>query len=131
MERQNLLELAAHFIENAADNRISREIALSEKVVGMKIYEPPIFAFGAADDPYFQSLKDPAAIGTHFRLPQEWLPEAKTVVSFFLPYTKEVKQANSKDNSWPAEEWLHARIEGQAILIGLCRYLQSELSQAG
>lgn len=131
MKGQEIIDLAVRFVEEDAGNRISREAALSDKVVGLRIYEAPIFAFGAADDPLFRELKNPAAIGPHFLLPQEWLPQAKTVISFFLPFTQEVKEANSRDLKWPADEWLHARYEGQAFLLKLCRYLEAELNKKG
>ncbi len=131
MNKQELIKAAAYFVENSEDNYISRQIAISENVAGMKIYEKPIFGFGSADDKYFKSFKDPSIIGGHFSHPQEWLPEAKTVISFFLPFSKAVKRGNRKDKSWPSEEWLHGRIEGQAFLNKLCIYLQKELINAG
>ena len=33
--------------------------------------------------------------------------------------------------SWPTEEWLHGRIEGQSLLNKLCIHLKSELINAG
>lgn len=131
MNKQSLIELATVFVEEAAANRVSREIALSEEVVGMQIFLAPIFGFAAADDPYFRTLREPEVVGPHFRLPAEWLPSARTVVSFFLPFTEVVKQGNSRDTQWPSTEWLHARIEGQAFLVSLCKYLQAELQGAG
>lgn len=123
--------MTAYFVENSEDNLITSQTALSETVVGLKMFEAPIFAFGAANDEYFRLLKEPNAIGQHFLLPQEWLPQAKTVISFFLPFTEAVKKSNRRDLSWPSEEWLHGRIEGQAFINKLCRYLSSELVNAG
>ncbi|HWP98672.1 MAG TPA: 4Fe-4S binding protein [Syntrophomonadaceae bacterium] len=126
-----MIKSAAYFIENSEDNYITRQMAISENVVGMKIYEKPIFAFGSPDDKYFTLFKEPSIIGKHFLLPTEWLPESKTVISFFLPFSKAVKKGNRQDRSWPSEEWLHGRIEGQAFLNKLCMYLKKELINAG
>lgn len=131
MNKQDLIKMSSNFVETSEDNRITKQIALSEIIVGMKMFEAPIFAFGAANDEYFNLLKNPSAIGEHFLLPKEWLPQAKTVISFFLPFTDVVKQGNRRDMSWPSEEWLHGRIEGQAFLIKLCQHLNSELINAG
>ncbi len=131
MNNTDIVKLATDFIQNAEDNYISKEIAISPATVGMKIYENPIFAFGDAQDPYFMKLKDPEAIGSHFRLPQEWLPQANTVISFFLPYTAIVKDSNSEDKKWPSDQWLHGRFEGQKLLNRLALYLQTELKKAG
>lgn len=131
MNKQNLIKAAEHFINNSEDNYISKQIAISEKVVGVKIFETPIFAFGDADDEYFTFLKQPSIIGEHFLAPKEWLPQAKTVISFFLPFSEGVRKSNRKNILKPSEEWLHARIEGQLLLNKLCIYLQSELIKAG
>jgi len=125
------MNLASSFVERSEENVITEKMALSKAVVGMKIFETPIFAFGAADDEYFNLLKKPSVIGKHFLLPREWLPQSKTVISFFLPFTEAVRKGNSRDMLWPSEEWLHGRIEGQAFLNTLCRHVQSELIRAG
>ncbi|AWI03422.1 DUF362 domain-containing protein [Clostridium drakei] len=131
MNKQYLIKIASDFVENSKDNYITNEIAISENVVGMKIFEAPIFAFGASDDEYFTLLKETSAIGKHFLSPKEWLPQSKTVISFFLPFSEAVKKGNGREKSWPSEEWLHARIEGQAFINKLCIYLKSELINAG
>ena len=131
MEKQFLIKTAEDFIKNIQDNYITKEIAISDNVAGMRIFDAPIFAFGSADDDYFALLKQPSAIGEHFLLPKEWLPGAKTVISFFLPFSEEIKNGNKIDMSWPSEEWLHGRIEGQILLNKLCLKLKSELINAG
>ncbi|PKM78501.1 MAG: 4Fe-4S ferredoxin [Firmicutes bacterium HGW-Firmicutes-15] len=131
MNKQDIIKTAAYFVENSEDNYIKKLNAISENVAGMKIYERPIFAFGSPDDEYFTSFKEPSIIGKHFMLPQDWLPGSKTVISFFLPFSKAVKKGNRRNRSWPSEEWLHGRIEGQAFLNKLCMHLQKELINAG
>jgi len=84
VDKQYLIEISKDFVENSEDNYISKEIAISENVVGMKIFEAPIFSFASADDEYFMGLKQPSAIGEHFMHPKEWLPQAKTIISFFF-----------------------------------------------
>ncbi|MEY8001346.1 4Fe-4S binding protein [Clostridium sp. Mt-5] len=131
MNKQDLIKTAENFVENSEDNYITKSIAISENVIGMKIFEKPIFAFGDTDDEYFELLKQPSAIGKHFLLPKEWLPRSKTVISFFLSFSEAVRKGNRKNMLWPSEEWLHGRIEGQNFLNKLCIYLRSELIDAG
>ena len=50
MKKQDLIKMVSYFIENPEDNFIKKEIAISDAVVGMKIFDDPIFAFGDADD---------------------------------------------------------------------------------
>ncbi|GAB6151959.1 hypothetical protein JCM17380_07090 [Desulfosporosinus burensis] len=69
MDKQDIINMATYFMENSLYNLIPQEIALSETVVGMEIFEAPIVAFGRADDKYFELLKEPSAIGKHFLVP--------------------------------------------------------------
>lgn len=131
MNKQDLIKIAEDFVEHSEDNYITKEIAISENVVGMKIFDAPIFAFASADDEYFTLLKQPSAIGKHFLLPKEWLPQAKTVISFFLPFGQAVRKGNGRDMLWPSEEWLHGRIEGQILVNKLWMHLKSQLVSAG
>lgn len=131
MNKENLIKIASDFVENSEENYITNEIAISKNVVGMKIFEAPIFGFTTSDDMYFTLLKEPSVIGNHFLLPIEWLPKSKSVISFFLPFSEAVKKGNAREKSWPSEEWLHGRIEGQAFINKLCIYLKSELIREG
>ena len=131
MNKNDIIKLAKEFINNASNNYISEEIALHPKCVDMKIYEAPIFAFGAADDELYTKYKSFDVIGSHFLSPIEWLPSAKTVISFFLPYTDKIKTANSIDSHWPADEWLQGRYEGHQLLTQLLEHLVKALSEAG
>ena len=103
------------YFGNASENFVPSEKALTPELAGMRIFDPPLFGYASADDPYFEELKKPGVIGAHFMTPGEWLPGAKTVISFFLPMSEKVREANRRDPAWPANEWFHARIEGQAF----------------
>lgn len=131
MDKIEILKIANSFVEESEQNIIPQGIALSEAVVGMRIFENPVFAFGSAIDPYFKKLTEPSVIGQHFLAPQQWLPKAKTVISFFLPFTDVVKKGNSREGVWPSEEWLHGRIEGQAFVVKLCQHICAVLTKAG
>ncbi len=48
----------------------------------------PLVAFSSAQDPRFAQLKD--IIGPWHQLPTDFLPEAQSVISYFIPFTKEV-----------------------------------------
>jgi epoxyqueuosine reductase len=69
MNKLDLIRIAEHFVENSEENIISEQNAISEKVIGMKIFEAPIFGFGAAEDEYFKLLKEPKAKITFYVLP--------------------------------------------------------------
>ena len=131
MEKKDIVKIASAFTESSEGNIITDKISISASVSGLKIFDSPIFGFGAANDQYFKLFKKKSIIGVHHLQPKEWLSEAKTVISFFLPFTDRVKKGNRGDMSWPSEEWLHGRIEGQAFVNELCRFLILKLSDAG
>jgi len=86
---------------------------------GMRFFEQPIFSACQAGDPLFRDIKRPEVVGAHHTLPEDWLPEAKTVLSFFLPYSHPIVEANRKDPVVPPIEWLYTRVDGQKFLLAL------------
>ena len=108
--------LAACLAEDP-ENRVAQDLALRPEHVGMPIFEAPLVGCAAADDLLFAHMKQRADIyGPTLRLPEEWLPGAVSVVSFFLPFSKAVRDSNREDLSRPSDLWLHSRFEGQEIL---------------
>lgn len=131
MEKQDLIKLITNYTINSSYNYISREAAISEDLAGMRIFDNPLVGFASAGDENFNLLKSPEVIGEHFIHPKEWLPESKTVISIFFPFTEKVKTSNKKDMAWPSSEWLHGRIEGQDFIKKLLLYIKSELEHEG
>ncbi|MDR2502060.1 MAG: hypothetical protein LBC78_02280, partial [Oscillospiraceae bacterium] len=89
------------------------------KYENMRFYQKPIFSIGRADDPAFEKLKDSEAVGAHHMSPEEWMPGAKTVISFFVPFERATVEANKLDPEEPAIEWLFTRVDGQQHLLAL------------
>ena len=131
MDKNEIIASAVKFVLEAPGNFITSEDALDPDYVGMKIFEEPVLAFGLADDELYMKFKSPDIIGSNFLTPTEWLPGARTVISFFLPYTDRIKCANAADKEWPAEEWLHGRYEGQLLVKALAVHLQELLAGSG
>jgi epoxyqueuosine reductase QueG len=93
------------------------------------IWEPPVVGIAAADDPLFDRLKEPGVVGPIHRDPDYWVPGAKAVVSFFLPFSKEIKRSYERRGSLPSLEWVSGRLNGE-VFVNLARravaaYLQS------
>ena len=122
----------AGFLAEDPDNRVTEAYALLPEHVGAPLYESPLLGCAAADDPLFQYMKQRADIyGPTLRLPGEWLPGAVSVVSFFLPFSKAVRDSNRDDLRNPSALWLYARTEGQAVLDHAAMYLAELLQEAG
>ena len=110
-------------------NVIPPEIALPgcEKLT---VFEVPLIGFADADDPLFESFHHPDIIGPPYLSPKEWLADARTVISFFLPFTEAVRRAN-RGGEETASAWLHGRVEGQDFITNYTERLGDWFSAQG
>ena len=123
-------EELARFVAEAPGNVIGPERALAPEWAGLRLYEEPLVGTADAGDPLFAALQAPEAVGPWFRVPGDWLPGARTVLSFFLPFSRRVRESNIPGRD-PSGGWLHGRVEGQAFLMEACRYLKARLEAEG
>lgn len=130
MTWENLQAAAAAFLRGCEENYISEEDALRPDLTGQRIYDAPLFGVAAADDPGFTALRDPAVVSPEVWLPNDWLDGAKSVISFFLPFSEAVRVSN-RGGERPSEEWLHGRIEGQMMMNRFGAFVCESLEQAG
>lgn len=131
MEKNQLLELVKQHFESFEGNTILEKDAIYPGAAGIQMFDQPLVGFGAADDTLFHTYQSEEVIGPWHMLPTEWLPGAKTVVSFFFPFSEAVRKSNRKSAEMPSPEWLHGRIEGQQYLNGFMRELRHLLSEQG
>lgn len=132
MTVQELHEKLSDFVSNHPENAIQASYALSPELVGTPFYDGPLLACADAADPLFRQIQqDPVILGPMFRLPEQWLPGAKSVLSLFLPYSKEIRDSNRDRLETPSNQWLHGRIEGQDFLLLVCRQLAQWLREEG
>lgn len=76
------------------------------------IWKKPIIRFADADDPYFPFLRE--LIRSDHHLPQDFLPGAKTVVSWFLPFIPEIGQSN-RNGELCSDAWANAYLVTNAM----------------
>lgn len=69
------------------------------------IWKKPIVRFSDAEDPFFPSLRE--LIRPDHHLPQDFLPEARTVISWFIPFLPEIGKSNITGTT-PSPEWADA-----------------------
>lgn len=105
---------------------IEREVARSE---GVTAYRTPLVGFASAADPRFGELQR-SVEPTHF-LPEEMLPGARTVVSFFLPFAAWVVEANAQDRHRVARAWPVAYLETNALIGRITDRLIEALADQG
>ena len=131
MNKENIYRSAYQWWQESGLNLVPAEYAFREDLIDMPMYDEPIFAVADAHDPLFAKMKEPGIIGPHYLTPEEWLPGAQSVISFFLPFTEAVRNSNRKYGGWPSSEWQHARIEGELAIGQWKRYIASLLESEG
>lgn len=94
------------------------------------LFEEPLIGFASASDGIFEVFRQKEVIGANYFSPAEWLPEAQTVVSFFLPFTETVRASN-REGKVPSKEWLYARIEGQEFIGKYMSAIKQHLEECG
>jgi len=105
MDANQIRKLVQSFVAGDSRNVIP-------EIPGLSIYEEPLFAVASASDPLYGELKKEGIIGPHHLSPGEWLPGAKSVVSYFLPFSKEIVSSNRVEGM-PSKEWYLSRFWGE------------------
>ena len=59
------------YIRESPQNYVSEAMALAPSDIGQRLYDSPIVKVGSADDPEWEALKQPEAVGHLFRTPKE------------------------------------------------------------
>lgn len=92
------------------------------------IYRTPLVGFGDADNPLFKKLKDVAS--EDHMTPDEILPGAKSVISFFIPFKEDLIKIN-KNHSYVSREWASAYIETNSLINEIIQQLRQKLETLG
>ena len=123
MQLKEIINSMTDFTQTSSLNRVS-------EMNDLLIFDSPIVGVASASDALFDQLKQPEVIGLHHYSPQEWLSRSKIAISFFLPFTAEVRMSN-RQQGLPSIEWLYGRIEGQAFIAELSLMLVELLRTEG
>ncbi|MDR3305052.1 MAG: 4Fe-4S binding protein [Clostridiales Family XIII bacterium] len=130
MDKDTVYHFLKGFLDNDVSNHISAEAARKPEYAGIRFFNDPIVGYAAAEDDYIQSLVRNKEANLDLTQPAEWLPGAKTVISYFLPFTEEIKAENRKGGR-PSDIWQQARVNGQECLIKLSQAIAAELEKNG
>ena len=95
------------------------------------IWAEPLVAIASAKDPLFETLKQPGVVGPLHVDADYWLSGAKTVISFFVPFSKPVMDSYEKRSSLPSLEWVSSRQNGEVFVNVMRRGLQRYLEKQG
>ena len=126
LKLDDIQSLAGEYTEKSPKNRVV-------ELDNLKLFDSPLLAVADAVDPLFLQLKESNAVGPAHMSPREWMEEATSVISYFLPFSAKVREAN-RISGLPAKEWLYGRIEGEqfnrSLMDAIVKYLKEKGYQA-
>lgn len=131
LKKEEFMEAVVRIFHECPGNIISDRIAICSEIAGIEMFEEPLVGIGSAKDPLYETFKEESVIGPWHLLPEEWLPGAKTVISFFFPFTEAVKKNSRSFTEGPSPAWLHGRIEGQEFILSYMERLEDWLNERG
>ncbi|MFP4457389.1 MAG: epoxyqueuosine reductase [Clostridia bacterium] len=91
-------------------------------------YREPIIGYADAKDSQFTKLKE-VGHPKHL-LPTDLLNTAKTVIAYFIPFTKELVEENKKHN-YVAPSWALAYVETNNLITDINNNIKKELAKEG
>lgn len=100
----------------------SSELNMLNDELRCRVFDAPLIGFAAVDDPLFETYLQQGIIGSNFILPSQWLPGAKSVISWFLPFTTEIRDTNRKQGI-PSREWVFSKRDGEALNVAARRFM--------
>ena len=90
-------------------------------------FREPLVGFSSANDELYKNIKE--IVGKHHLFPEEILPEVKSVVSFFIPFSEELIESNRGREV--SEEWAKSYVEGNSLINSTCEKLAEKLKEDG
>ena len=104
MERERtraLMASAQKVFGNLKDNLV----LLPGEQVTVPVLDAPLVGVARADDPLFETFRKNEVIGAQWRLPGEWMQDAKSVVAFFFPVSAEIRTRHRAARTATNEAW--------------------------
>ena len=96
---------------------------------GATRYRKPLLASVAADDRRFAELK--RVVDPRHMLPEDLVPGARSVASFFLPFDEGIVEANADAREEVAPEWAVAYLETNELIERIADQLTEALARHG
>jgi epoxyqueuosine reductase QueG len=91
-------------------------------------WKEPLITYADAADEMFHNLKN--VVSHSHALPKDFLPEAKTVVTYFIPFEEYIIESNIEGKQ-SSQIWAKAYIETNQLILDLNTFIKSELHKLG
>ncbi len=92
------------------------------------LWRKPLVRFMPADDPSLESLRE--SVCADHLMPEEVLPGARTVVSFFIPFDEKIPKSNST-GEFASAEWAECYILTNALIARISDEVASLMNAHG
>jgi epoxyqueuosine reductase QueG len=89
-------------------------------------WQEPIISFAAADDSLFNKLKE--VVSPTHAMPTDFLTDAKSVITYFLPFDKKIAISNAGGRN-ASTEWAVAYIETNQLILDLNTFVHDKLQE--
>lgn len=89
-------------------------------------FRDAVIKFADADDPVFKELK--TVVGKEHVLPHDLLDDAKTVIAYFVPLSKEIVDSNI-DGRMSSKSWAQAYLDLNGLINALDKHIKDELEK--
>lgn len=91
-------------------------------------WEEPLVAYADAMDEMFYKLKD--VVSSSHAVPKDFLSEARTVVSYFIPFNEDIVKSNIEGKEC-SKIWAIAYIETNKLIVDLNTFITNKLQKLG
>jgi epoxyqueuosine reductase QueG len=88
----------------------------------------PLVTYADANDEMFNRLKD--IVSPSHALPRDLLPDARTVVAYFIPFHEDIIRSNEEGREC-SRAWAKAYIETNQLILDLNTFIKKELQNLG
>lgn len=106
-------------------------VLLPGEQIVVPVLDAPLIGFASADNPLFATFRRDEVIGSQWRAPKEWMPEAKSVVVFFFPVSSEIRARHRAAKTPTNEAWNYGYGKHGQILNAFIEGLTAELESLG
>jgi len=91
-------------------------------------WQRPIVAYADASDALFEKLKE--AVGPEHMMPSDFMEDAATAITYFLPFEESVAKSNM-DGRFSSWEWGKAYVETNEMILELNAYIKEVVGELG
>lgn len=92
-------------------------------------WRTPLVGVATSTDPLFETFK--TAVHEKHLLPRELLPEARSVIVFYLPFTGNLHRENFNEAHYCSRSWAAAYVETNRLIADISAFLRVKLAAGG